>query len=100
LPPHRLRVAAVAAAYHLEISGHCAPHLHVHAAMATPNVRHLEWFHDHVRIELMFFDGALDPTGGVLCPHPTAPGHGLHLRREVASRYQVGARVCRERNLS
>lgn len=68
--------------------------------MATPNVRHLEWFHDHVRIELMFFDGALDPTGGVLCPHPTAPGHGLHLRREVASRYQVGARVCRERNLS
>ncbi|MGB6226306.1 MAG: enolase C-terminal domain-like protein, partial [Pseudonocardiaceae bacterium] len=92
------RVAAVAAAYHLEISGHCAPHLHVHAAAATPNLRHLEWFHDHVRIEQMFFDGALDPTGGALRPDPTAPGNGLRLRREVASRYQIGATACHERN--
>ncbi|HZD15279.1 MAG TPA: enolase C-terminal domain-like protein [Pseudonocardiaceae bacterium] len=95
-----LRVAAIAAAHHLEISGHCAPHLHAHAAMATPNVRHLEWFHDHVRIEHMLFDGALDPEGGAISPHPTAPGHGLVLRREVASRYQAGSTVCRERNPS
>ena len=93
-----LRVAAVAAAHQLEISGHCAPHLHVHAAAATPNLRHLEWFHDHVRIEQMFFDGALDPTGGALRPAPTAPGHGLRLRREVASRYQVGSTACHEQN--
>jgi L-alanine-DL-glutamate epimerase-like enolase superfamily enzyme len=93
-----LRVAAIAAAHHLEISGHCAPHLHAHAAMATPNLRHLEWFHDHVRIEHMFFDGALEPQGGTVCPHPTAPGHGLRLRREVASRYQVGLIKCREWN--
>jgi L-alanine-DL-glutamate epimerase-like enolase superfamily enzyme len=95
-----LRVAAIAAAHHLEISGHCAPHLHAHAAVATPNLRHLEWFRDHVRIERMFFDGALDPTGGTVRPHPTAPGNGLCLRREVASRYQVGSTVCRERNSS
>jgi L-alanine-DL-glutamate epimerase-like enolase superfamily enzyme len=93
-----LRVAALAAAHHLEISGHCAPHLHAHAAMATPNLRHLEWFHDHVRIEHMLFDGALEPHGGAVCPHPTAPGHGLRLRHEVASRYQVGSTERRERN--
>jgi L-alanine-DL-glutamate epimerase-like enolase superfamily enzyme len=93
-----LRVAALAAAHHLDISGHCAPHLHVHAAMATPNVRHLEWFHDHARIEHMFFDGALNPQGGVLHPDPTAPGHGLCLRRAVTSRYQVGSIMRRERN--
>lgn len=92
-----LRVAAIAAAHNLEISGHCAPHLHAHAAAATPNVRHLEWFHDHVQIEQMFFDGALDPAGGTVCPSPTAPGTGLYLRREVASRYQIGSRVCHER---
>jgi L-alanine-DL-glutamate epimerase-like enolase superfamily enzyme len=92
-----LRVAAIAAAHNLEISGHCGPHLHAHAAAATPNLRHLEWFHDHVRIEQMFFDGALDPAGGTVCPSPTAPGNGLCLRREVASRYQVGSRVCHER---
>jgi L-alanine-DL-glutamate epimerase-like enolase superfamily enzyme len=85
-----LRVAAVAAAHHLEISGHCAPHLHVHAAAAVPNLRHLEWFHDHVRIENMFFEGALDPSGGVLCPDAAAPGHGLTPRTELLGRYQVG----------
>ena len=47
--------------YGLEVSGHCAPHLHAHVAAAVPNLRHLEWFHDHVRIESMFFDGTLDP---------------------------------------
>jgi L-alanine-DL-glutamate epimerase-like enolase superfamily enzyme len=93
-----LRVAAIAAGHNLEISGHCGPHLHAHVALATPNLRHLEWFHDHVRIERMFFDGALDPAGGLLRPHPTAPGNGLRLRREVASGYQVGATVHHERN--
>jgi L-alanine-DL-glutamate epimerase-like enolase superfamily enzyme len=76
-----LRVAAVAAAHHLELSGHCAPHLHVHAAAAVPNLRHLEWFHDHVRIEDMFFDGTLDPTGGVLHPDPAAAGQRPHRPR-------------------
>jgi L-alanine-DL-glutamate epimerase-like enolase superfamily enzyme len=83
-----LRIAAVAASYNLEVSAHCAPHLHVHVAVATPNLRHLEWFHDHVRIEQMFFDGALDPTGGTLRPNPTAAGNGLTLRRDVAERYR------------
>ena len=52
-----LRVAALAAAHNLDVSGHCAPHVHVDAALATPNVRHLEWFHDHVRVERLLFDG-------------------------------------------
>ena len=53
------RVAAVAASYGLDISGHRGPHLHAHAA--APDLRHLEWFHDHARIESMFFDGTLGP---------------------------------------
>ncbi|MEU0484818.1 enolase C-terminal domain-like protein [Streptosporangium sp. NPDC006013] len=85
-----LRVAAVAASHDLQISGHCAPHLHAHAAAATPNLRHLEWFHDHVRIESMFFDGVLDPTGGSVRLRPDAPGHGLTLRRADAEPYRVG----------
>jgi L-alanine-DL-glutamate epimerase-like enolase superfamily enzyme len=91
-----LRVAAVAAAHHLQISGHCAPHLHVHAAAAVPNLRHLEWFHDHVRIEEMFFDGTLDPTGGAVVPDPGLPGNGLTLRDDVVRRYQVGDTIRRE----
>jgi L-alanine-DL-glutamate epimerase-like enolase superfamily enzyme len=84
-----LRVAAVAASFGLEVSGHCAPHLHAHVAAATPNLRHLEWFHDHVRIETMFFDGTLDPHGGTITPDPRDPGHGLTLRVADADRYRV-----------
>jgi L-alanine-DL-glutamate epimerase-like enolase superfamily enzyme len=85
-----LRVAGVAASFGLQISGHCAPHLHVHAAAAVPNLRHLEWFHDHVRIESMFFDGTLDPTGGSIRPDPDAPGNGLTLRSSDVAAYRVG----------
>lgn len=84
------RVAALAAADGLEVSGHCAPALHAHPAAATPNLRHLEWFHDHERIEGMFFDGVFDPTGGTVRPaHAQAPGNGLTFRRADAEPYRV-----------
>jgi L-alanine-DL-glutamate epimerase-like enolase superfamily enzyme len=85
-----LRVAAVAASHGLQVSGHCAPHLHAAVATAVPNLRHLEWFHDHVRIETMFFDGALDPAGGTVRPDLGAPGLGLTLREADAERYRTG----------
>ncbi|UIR21355.1 mandelate racemase [Streptomyces spinosirectus] len=83
-----LRAAALAHAHGLEISAHCAPHVHAAAAASVPNVRHLEWFHDHVRIEDMFFDGALDPTGGTVQPL-TGIGHGLELRTDDVAKYRV-----------
>ena len=49
--------AAVAAAHGLQISGHCAPHLHAAAAMATPNLRHLEWFTTTPASKCRIFDG-------------------------------------------
>ncbi|HVX43765.1 MAG TPA: enolase C-terminal domain-like protein [Mycobacteriales bacterium] len=83
-----LRIAAVAAAHGRQISGHCAPHLHAHAAAATPNFRHLEWFHDHVRIENLLFDGVLDPAGGTITPAET-PGHGLTFKAVDAEKYRI-----------
>jgi len=83
------RAAAVAAARGLQVSGHCAPSLHAHVAAAVPNLRHLEYFHDHVRIESMLFDGVLDPHGGVLRPDPARPGLGLALKAADAERFRV-----------
>jgi L-alanine-DL-glutamate epimerase-like enolase superfamily enzyme len=84
-----LRAAALAEAHGLEVSGHCAPHVHAHAAAAVPNLRHLEWFHDHVRVEGLLFDGTLDPSGGALLPGAAgAPGHGLGLR-PAAEQYRA-----------
>jgi L-alanine-DL-glutamate epimerase-like enolase superfamily enzyme len=83
------RVAALAQAFGLEVSGHCAPHLHAAVAASAPNLRHLEWFHDHVRIEAMAFDGTLDPAGGVIRPDDGLPGHGLTLKEADLERYRV-----------
>jgi L-alanine-DL-glutamate epimerase-like enolase superfamily enzyme len=75
-----LRVAAVAAAHGLDLSGHCAPLLHRHAALAVPNVRHLEWFADHVRADGRLFDPRVEPRNGALGIDTDRPGLGLELR--------------------
>ena len=74
-----LRAGALAAAYNRPLSAHCAPNLSAHVMAAVPNALHIEYFHDHARIERMLFDGALDPVGGALIPDLDAPGHGLTL---------------------
>ncbi|MCG6494228.1 enolase C-terminal domain-like protein [Kitasatospora sp. A2-31] len=85
-----LRTAALAEAHGLDVSAHCAPHLHAHAAAAVPNCRHLEWFHDHVRVERLLFDGTLDPAGGTVTPGADGtPGHGLRLAPVRAAEYRV-----------
>ena len=84
-----VRAAAVAAAAGLQVSGHCAPNLHAQVAASVPNLRHLEYFHDHVRIEDLIFDGALDPQGGVLRPDQGRPGLGLEFIEEAAEPYRV-----------
>ena len=84
-----VRAAAVAAAHGLQISGHCAPALHLHVAASVPNVRHLEYFADHVRVEHLLFDGVVEPVGGTLSPDLTRPGIGLELRVADAQRYRT-----------
>ncbi|MEV0794854.1 enolase C-terminal domain-like protein [Kribbella sp. NPDC050459] len=58
------------------------------ALAAVPNLRHLEWFHDHVRIEQMLFDGTVDPHGGTVTPS-SEPGNGLTWRATAAAPYRV-----------
>jgi L-alanine-DL-glutamate epimerase-like enolase superfamily enzyme len=82
-----LQVATLADAHHVDLSGHCAPALHLHAACAAPRLRHLEWFHDHVRIEHMLFDGAPVPKNGCIAPDLTRAGHGLTFRERDAERF-------------
>ncbi|HEV2370540.1 MAG TPA: enolase C-terminal domain-like protein [Streptosporangiaceae bacterium] len=83
-----LAAASLARAGNMDVSGHCAPNLHARVACAVTNLRHVEYFHDHQRIERMFFDGALDPVGGTMTPPATEPGLGLTLRRADAEPYR------------
>jgi L-alanine-DL-glutamate epimerase-like enolase superfamily enzyme len=82
-----LQAADVAAANALEVSGHCAPAVSAHAFAAVPNLRHLEYFHDHVRVEAMLLDGVLQPEDGALRPDRSRPGNGLELKLADAERY-------------
>jgi L-alanine-DL-glutamate epimerase-like enolase superfamily enzyme len=83
------RAAALAASFGVEVSGHCAPGMHAHVAAATPNLRHLEWFSDHVRIERMLFDGVLEPVDGALRPDDSRPGNGLTFTAADVERFRV-----------
>jgi len=84
-----LQIAALCEAFHTDLSGHCAPALHLHVACASPRLRHLEWFHDHVRIEHMLFDGAPVARDGEIRPDPWRPGNGLRFKHRDAARYAV-----------
>jgi L-alanine-DL-glutamate epimerase-like enolase superfamily enzyme len=84
-----LMVATQCEAHHIDLSGHCAPAIHLHAACAAQRLRHLEWFHDHVRIERMLFDGAPQARDGDIRPDLTRPGHGLAFKRADAEPYRI-----------
>jgi L-alanine-DL-glutamate epimerase-like enolase superfamily enzyme len=84
-----LEVAGLAAGRCLDLSAHCAPAISAHAFCAVRRLRHLEYFHDHVRIEHMLFDGVLSPAGGALRPDRGRPGHGLEVRWADAEPYRV-----------
>lgn len=76
-----LAADALCRARGIGFSAHCAPALHVHACCACAALVHLEYFHDHARLETQLFDGAPQPSGGVLEPDLSRPGNGLELRR-------------------
>jgi L-alanine-DL-glutamate epimerase-like enolase superfamily enzyme len=85
-----MQVSALCEAQHVDLSGHCAPALHLHAACAASRLRHLEWFHDHVRIEHMLFDGAPEPHDGAISPDFSSPGFGLAFKNRDAERFRIG----------
>jgi L-alanine-DL-glutamate epimerase-like enolase superfamily enzyme len=84
-----LRAGALAGAFGLELSAHCAPSASVAACCALPNFRHLEYFHDHVRLEPLLFDGVRTPVDGAIRPDRSRPGNGLELKRADAERFSA-----------
>jgi L-alanine-DL-glutamate epimerase-like enolase superfamily enzyme len=83
-----LRVDGICKGRQIPFSAHCAPAVSAHACCAVETLLHLEYFHDHVRIEGILFDGVLTPEeGGLLRPDPSRPGLGLELRRPEVERY-------------
>ena len=84
-----MKAGYLAEAYQIPFSSHCAPSLHLHASLALPSFFISEYFHDHVRIENLFFDGVPSPVNGSLKPDLTKPGFGLTLKTKDAVKYKI-----------
>lgn len=84
-----VKASGLAEAQMIPLSAHCAPSLHAHLGCALAPVRHLEYFHDHARIEHMLFDGALTPRDGFLRPDRSRPGLGIDFKRSDAVKFAL-----------
>ncbi|WFU11695.1 enolase C-terminal domain-like protein (plasmid) [Rhizobium sp. CB3090] len=84
-----LKISALCEAFHIDLSGHCAPSVHLHVACGAAWLRHLEWFHDHVRIEQMLFEGAPAISGGMIKPDPSQRGNGLEFKFQDAEKFKI-----------
>jgi L-alanine-DL-glutamate epimerase-like enolase superfamily enzyme len=83
-------VLDVANAFAIDVSAHCAPAISAHVFCAVDRRRHLEYFHDHVRIEELLFDGLPELRDGALHPDRSLAGNGLELRRKEVERWSAG----------
>ncbi|HUZ05041.1 MAG TPA: enolase C-terminal domain-like protein [Acidobacteriaceae bacterium] len=84
-----LDVASLCWAHNIPLSSHCGPSQHLHVCCAVPRAIHMEFFHDHARIERMFFDGFCEPHNGEMTPDLSRPGMGLRLKEKDAARYLI-----------
>ena len=84
-----LQACELSRAFNIPLSSHTAPSLHVHPCLTQRHVCHMEYFHDHVRIEEMFFDGLPRLKNGSLYPHLDRFGHGLELKEKIAKKYLI-----------
>jgi len=85
-----LQMATLCDAFQIPFSAHTAPALHAHLCCAVNRAEHVEYFHDHVRIEQLFFDGATTKhKNGFLQPDLSQAGLGLEFKRKNAAKFEI-----------
>ena len=84
-----LDAAALCWAANMPLSSHCGPSMHLHVCCSVPRAVHMEFFHDHARIERLFFDGFCEPVNGIMAPDLSRPGIGLELKEADANKFLV-----------
>jgi L-alanine-DL-glutamate epimerase-like enolase superfamily enzyme len=84
-----LQADALCQAFGLPLSAHTAPSVHAHLCCAALTARNVEYFHDHVRIEQIVFDGAARAEQGAIRPDLSRPGFGLEMKHQDVEKYQV-----------
>jgi L-alanine-DL-glutamate epimerase-like enolase superfamily enzyme len=84
-----LKAGHLCEAFRIPFSSHCAPSVHLHAALSLPCFVIAEYFHDHVLIEQSLFEGLGQIRNGQLYPDLSKPGMGLVFKDKTAQVYRV-----------
>jgi L-alanine-DL-glutamate epimerase-like enolase superfamily enzyme len=84
-----LKAGVMCETFRVPLSSHCAPSVHLHPSMSLAFFSIAEYFHDHVRIERLLFDGGGKLQDGQLLPDLTRPGLGLVFKDRDAQQYRV-----------
>jgi L-alanine-DL-glutamate epimerase-like enolase superfamily enzyme len=84
-----LAAGHVCEAFQIPFSAHCAPSLHLPAALSLPAFYIAEYFYDHARIENMLFDGVPQQHNGTLSPDLTRPGFGWEFKYKDAEPFKI-----------
>jgi L-alanine-DL-glutamate epimerase-like enolase superfamily enzyme len=84
-----LDAASLCWAHNIPLSSHCGPSMHLHVCCSVLRAVHMEFFHDHARIERIFFNGFCEPRQGHMTPDLSRPGMGLELKTHDAERFRV-----------
>ena len=84
-----LKANTLCEAVNIPLSAHTAPSIHMHVGCAAKMLRHIEYFHDHVRIEKMFFEGFILPSGGRLIPDKSRTGLGFEIRKGDIEKFEL-----------
>lgn len=83
-----LAAAALAFGHSLQVSAHCGPSIHAPVAAAVPNLRHVEYFHDHARLDPMLFAGIPEVRDGAMLIDDGVAGHGMTLKEAEAEAFR------------
>jgi len=84
-----MAAARLCESFGVPLSAHTAPSLHAHLGCAAGPMAHVEYFHDHARIEELLFDGFAGAHAGALWPDLGRPGLGLALKERDAERFAI-----------
>ena len=86
-----VKIGSLCEMHHYPYSAHTAPSIHASLCCLVNSAENVEYFHDHVRIERMFFDGVITAKNGKLRPDLSRAGLGLELKRSDAEKFKIFA---------
>jgi len=84
-----LKVAHLAHAFNLPVASHAFAPIHLHLAMATPNILVVEMLGTETASNRVFFTELPQPKNGRWAPFPDRPGLGVELRPAAVNKLAV-----------